>query len=91
MGRGKGRGIYSPHRQMSTVANLKLVAKGAKNMAAANVAWPHIHTVRRSGLYLLNFSTTCLMLCGGRWVKLSSSGDLTTNGNTHAPINVMIE
>ena len=63
--RGK---IYSPHRQTSTVANRKLVAKGAQNMAAANIAWPHIHVVRRSGLCSLNFSTNLLMLCGGRWV-----------------------
>ena len=76
---------------MSAVANRKLVANGATYMAQANKPWATIHAVRRSGLYLLNSSTNAARLCGGRGVKLSSSGLRITKGNSQEPKAVMQE
>lgn len=59
---------YIPHRHMRNVADIKLLAKGAMNMAAENIKWPQIQAVNRSGFMLLSFSRNPAIARGGRCV-----------------------
>lgn len=60
-------------------------------MALLKSRCPQIHVVSRSGLYLLNFVMTPAIAAGGRGVKPSSSGDLTSAGRMNDPMNVTSE
>lgn len=55
-----------PQRHTSAVANRKLVAKGAKDMAPANIKCPIIHAVSKLGFTLLKRVKKPAMAWGGR-------------------------
>lgn len=82
---------YIPQIHMRIVADTKLLANGAMNMAAANIKSPIIHAVSRSGFILSSFSSRPAIAAGGRWVYDSSVGLRTIMGRKKAPAKLTVE
>lgn len=80
-----------PQRHMRIVADIKLLAKGAINMAAANIKCPPIHTVRRSGFMRSSLSSKPATARGGRCVYEFCDGDRTIMGRKKAPTKLTVE
>ena len=82
-----------PHIETRTVANCNDLTKGARDIAPAKIRWLTSQVVRRSGFILCTAARKEARIGGGRGVKVrfSSSGDVTTHGNSTDPAKVTIE